>query len=96
MKTKKEPIVRSIVWQCVSCPTAGDMKHPEMMDHLKTVHGFDAANTKVKKSLVQALDGSDWYSNVFEYTIPTPSGEVKALKSDSGPRHKHDPMRFED
>lgn len=95
MSTKtKKPVERKRFYQCQTCKDAPEQSHPEFVEHLKTVHGYVKA--QANRCLVQALDGSDWYSNVFEWTVPTPTGEVKALQVDSGPRHEHDSMRCED
>lgn len=83
-----------MAWLCQSCPEGPEMTKAEFVAHLKTVHKYEKA--QARRELVEALDGSDWYSNTFRWTIPTPTGEVKALQNDSGPRHEHDPMRGED
>lgn len=93
MKTK-EPIKRSVTFQCLACKDLAAMERPAFLEHIKAVHGYERAQSR--RQLIQALDGSDWYSNAFEWTIPTPSGDIKAIQSDTGPRGKHDPMRCED
>lgn len=70
------------------------MSKEEFLAHLKTVHKYEKA--QARRELVEALDGQDWYSNTFKWTIPVPGGEVTALQCDAGPRHKHDSMRCED
>lgn len=90
----KQPVEQKRYYQCQTCANSPEMSHPEFIEHLKTVHKYERA--QARRSLVQALDGSDWYSNVFEWTVPVPGGEVKALQCDSGPRHKHDSMRYEE
>lgn len=96
MRKQKQKIVRSVNWLCQACKDSPDMNHAEMIEHLKTVHGFVPLGAKCRKSLIQAIDGSDFYSNVFEWTIPTPTGEVKAIQTDTGPRHAGDLLRFEE
>ena len=92
--SKSEPMERKIAWVCQTCPEGPEMSKSEFVVHLKAVHKYERA--QARRQLVSALDGSDWYANTFEWTIPTPTGDVKALQCDAGPRHKHDPMRYED
>lgn len=94
MKTKNQPVESKRYFQCQTCPDAPEMSKDQFVTHLREVHKYEKAQSR--RCLVQALDGSEWYSNVFEWTVPTPTGDVKALQCDSGPRHKHDPMRYED
>jgi len=71
-------------------------KHPEFIAHLTNVHGF-TKGTQCSRSLVQAIDGSDFYSNIFEWQIPLPNGaHVKAQQVSSGPRGKNDLLAGDD
>ena len=95
MKTRKpkEPVKFESLWQCYTCvntPTT----HAEIMEHVKNFHGINLKGVKVQRSLIQALDGSDWYSNTYEYTIPNGDKEIKLLNTKSGLWEKNYPMRF--
>lgn len=70
------------------------LSHPEFIAHLTTVHGF-AKGTGCRRSLVQALEGSDFYSNTFEWEIPCGNKTLKAQQVNSGPREKGDLMSME-
>lgn len=72
------------VFHC--CETV--MSHADFIAHITTVHGF-VKGTKCRRSLVQALDGSDFYSNTFEWEMPCGDKTIKAQQINSGPRGKH-------
>ena len=69
------------------------MKHSDFIEHLKAQHGY-VKGTQAIRSLIQALDGSDWYSNIFEWEIPCGDTTVKAQEVSSGPRSRDDMMNF--
>ena len=56
------------------------MAHPDMMKHMREVHGFDPKTTKATRSMLACLDGQGFYQNTFEYEV----NGMKFLKFDSG------------
>lgn len=67
---------------------------PDLVAHLTTAHGF-VKGTQCRRSLVQALDGSDFYSNTFEWEIPCGDKTIKVQHVSAGPRGKRDMMNME-
>lgn len=70
-------------------------EHPEFIAHLTSVHGF-VKGTPCNRTLIQALDGSDFYSNTFQLEIPCGDKTIKAHQVSSGPRAKGDLMNMEE
>ncbi len=62
-------------------------QRPEFLAHLTSVHGF-VKGTKCTRSVIQAIDGSDFYSNVMQWEIPCGDKTIKAQQVNSGPRAK--------
>ena len=80
-------------FECLECKT-GDLEQKAFLEHLRTVHGYERAQST--RSLVQALDGSGWFSNTFEWDIPVKDGKrIKAIQVSAGERSQDDPMRCE-
>lgn len=71
------------------------MSHPEFLNHITAEHGF-VKGTQCRRSLVQALDGSEFYSNTFEWEIPCGDKTIKAQQVSAGPREKGDLMSMGD
>jgi len=88
---KKEKIERVNEFHC--CEQV--FTHTDFIKHLYDAHGF-VRGTQCARSLIQALDGSDFYSNIFEWSIPCGDKTVKAQQVSSGPRSKGDMMSDED
>lgn len=61
------------------------LSHADFIAHLTTAHGF-VKGTQCRRSLVQALDGSDFYSNTSEWEIPCGDKTIKAQQVSAGPR----------
>lgn len=68
--------------------------HPDFITHITTVHGF-VKGTQICRSMIQALDGSDFYSNTFELEIPCGDKTIKAQQVSAGPRERGDLMNME-
>jgi hypothetical protein len=79
------PVERVNKYQCCEV----EFGHEKFMEHLETVHRF-VKGTKCRKGLIMALDGSDFYSNTYLWTIPCPAGDITAKQFSSGPRDKTD------
>lgn len=62
---------------------------PDFMVHLTNEHGF-VKRTQCNRSLLQALDGSDFYSNTYQWEIQCGDKTIKVTEVDSGPRAKGD------
>lgn len=60
--------------------------HKEFIAHISAEHGF-VKGTQCQRSLVQAIDGTDFYSNTFEWSIPCGDKTVNAQQTNSGPRN---------
>lgn len=88
-RTKRE-IKRVNEFHC--CDKA--MSHADFLVHLTSVHGF-VKGTQCRRSLIQALDGSDFYSNIFEWKIPCGEKTIKVQQVSGGPRGKDDLMNYE-
>lgn len=69
--------------------------HGDFLHHLTADHGF-VKGTQCRRSLVQALDGSDFYSNTFEWEIPCGEKTIKAHQVNGGPRAKGDLMAMDE
>lgn len=88
MKTKTKRIIERVnEFHC--CGKA--MSHADFIAHITEAHGF-VKGTQCSRSLVQALDGSDFYSNTFEWSIPCGDKVIKAQQVNSGPRERHSMM----
>lgn len=77
---RKKIWVHSVIWKCLVCPENPEFEHTEMMDHMRTIHGIDTKHANATRSMVTCVDGSGFYSNVFEYTV----GDMKFRKHESG------------
>lgn len=92
MSTKtKRKIERVNEFHC--CDKA--YSHADFIAHITTAHGF-VKGTQCRRSLVQALDGSDFYSNTFEWEIPCGDKTIKAQQVNAGPRERGDLMSMGD
>jgi len=80
-KTTKREIKRVNDFHC--CEQT--YSHADFIAHITTAHGF-VKGTQCRRSLVQALDGSDFYSNTFEWEIPCGDKTIKAQQVSAGPR----------
>lgn len=90
-KTTKRKIERVNEFHC--CEQV--FSWPEFLAHITTVHGF-VKGTQCRRSLVQALDGSDFYSNTYELEIPCGDKTIKVQQVSSGPREKGDLMSYDE
>lgn len=87
-KPKKKQVERVNEFHC--CEQA--FKHKEFVEHITTAHGF-VKGTQCTRSLVQAIDGSGFYSNTFELAIPCGDAKsgyttIKVTQVNSGPRER--------
>lgn len=95
MKTKKTPVKASSTWRCDTCDDKLEMDHPEMVLHLKEMHGVDAKGLKCKISMRMHLDGSDYFSSTYDVSIALPDNkEIKMTNATCNPRRNDDPMSF--
>lgn len=62
-----------------------------MREHLKSVHGIDASQTKCERQMVSHLDGRDWFSTTYRNVFP--DGTV-IMSSVVSKRAKDDMMRY--
>lgn len=69
--------------------------HPEFIQHLTTEHGY-VKGAQCHRSLVRALDCSDFHSNTYEWEIPCGDKTIKAQQVSSGPRERGDLMSMDD
>lgn len=83
-KTKEKP-KRVHVFFCETCNDQKEMTPQEMLEHCQTVHGV-VRGVKCNKRLNTALDGSDWYQNIYEWEVPGKEGAVKLTEINAGPR----------
>lgn len=60
-------------WTCQACAESLSMSQPEMMAHLRDVHGIQTEGLKANRSMMMHVDGDDWFSSTYEWTI----GELK-------------------
>lgn len=81
MKTKrtKKPDTKRYgsFWTCPNCEGSPEFEHKDMMTHFTEAHQIDPAKTKGKKSMLMHMDGSNWFSSSYEWTI----GELKFNQS---------------
>lgn len=80
-KPKKKQVERVNEFHC--CEQA--FKHKEFVEHITTAHGF-VKGTQCTRTMIQALDGADFFSNIFELTIPCGDATIKVQQVSSGPR----------
>lgn len=76
-------------FRCVNCdPSAASnpMDKTQLVEHMKNAH--NVTEMKGDKKGLQFLDGADFYSNVYEWKIPSPKGDVKLIEVHSGPKGK--------
>lgn len=84
-KTKKEPIKHTETWRCDTCGIDFlDDGRSTFIKHMRDVHVMPDKCLS-KKSMVMALDGVDFYRNIYEWTWPEPVN-VKAIQTCAGPR----------
>lgn len=88
IRKPKEPVQAKNDWVC-SCSPDKIMSHPEVMEHLKTVHKMEPP-LKGKKSMIMHLDCADSFSSTYEWDI----NGLKLHQYTINPRQKNDPMRF--
>lgn len=69
--------------------------HADFVAHLIADHGY-VKGTGGTRSLVQALDGSSFYSNTYELKIPCGDKTITAQQVTSGPRGRGDLMSTEE
>lgn len=69
--------------------------HAEFLTHITSEHGF-VKGTQCRRSLVQALDGSDFYSNTFEWEIPCGENTIRVQQVSAGPRSRDDLMSMDE
>lgn len=81
-----EPRKHTNEFFCHNCDPKGLQKLGDVKTHLRDVHGIDATKVKGQRKGLCFLDGSDFYSNTFEWTFPCEVGEVKLTQISSGPR----------
>jgi hypothetical protein len=79
-KSKQAEVKRVNEFHC--CGKA--MEHADFMAHLTNIHGF-VKGTPCTRSLVQALDGLGFYSNVFKLEIPCGDKTIEVTQVSSGP-----------
>lgn len=89
MKTKRT-VERVNEFHC--CEKA--YSYADFITHITVTHGFVKGN-QCRRSLVQALDGSDFYSNTYELEIPCGEKTLKVTQVSSGPRKRGDLMSNE-
>ena len=59
----------SRTWKCLECPGEPEFEHPEMMQHMREVHGFEPKTSMGTRQLVMCLDGSGFYHHTYEIVI---------------------------
>jgi len=55
-------------WVCPTCANA-EFDQSEMRAHFRDAHGIDSTTTKGTRVMLSHLDGSDWFSWNYEWTI---------------------------
>jgi hypothetical protein len=68
-KPNKEDRRFGSFWTCPNCEGTPEFDHAGMMQHMRSVHSIDTKNTKGKRSMVMQMDGSDFYSSVYEWEV---------------------------
>lgn len=104
-KTKKAKTEHIDAMICLLCPegeqpqftaTPAESAGKLLIDHCKENHSevVDAETGKIpaNRQGAQFLDGRDFYSNTYRWTLP--DGKPLALQLQEGPRHRSDPMRY--
>ncbi len=88
---RKNPIN---IFQCghADCRKLDAMVFEEFKHHAFAVHGLKSDQFKGKKQMMMHMDGAQWYSSTYEWTLD--SG-LKFHQFCKMARAKDDPMRFE-
>lgn len=86
MKKKRQPPIehRNIFYCCLK-----EFSVFEFKEHIAVEHGFQQG-TVCKRTLSMAVDGSDFFSNSFDWEIPCGAETLKIRQVMSGPLGKHD------
>lgn len=79
---KTKEWIRLVSWKCLECEGNPEFEHPDMMKHMREVHGFDPKTTKGTRSGLVFLDGAGFYQNTYKYEV----NGMKFLKFDFGKR----------
>jgi hypothetical protein len=82
------------VFQCghPDCQKLDAMVLEEFKHHAFSVHGLKSDQFKGKKQMVMHLDGSQWFSSTYKWTLDSGLEFSQFTKM---ARSKDDPMRFE-
>lgn len=65
-----DPVYKfSRTWHCLECPGDLEFEHPEMMNHMREIHGFDPKTSKGTREMIMHLDGSGFYASTYEIII---------------------------
>lgn len=86
---RKNPIH---LFRCGECKEANEMEFKEFKEHLLSVHTLKADQLKGKKQMVLHMDGAQWYSSTYEWTLEV---GLKFTEFFQKARAKDDPMRHE-
>ncbi len=87
---KEEPRKFGSFWKCLTCAEEPEFEHKDAMAHFKEVHGIDTKTAKGNKSMLMHMDGRDWFSWDYEWTI----GDIKAVQHTVTERAADDMMRY--
>ena len=69
----------------------GVMNQKQFMEHLKTVHNIDGENIKGTRKMIMHMDGRDWYSSEYLWTLESGVIFTQYCKNK---RSKNDPMYY--
>jgi hypothetical protein len=82
------------VFQCghPDCQKLDSMNFAAFKNHCAEVHNLSADQLKGKKQMMMHMDGTQWYSSTYEWTL---EGGLKFHQFCKNARAKDDPMRCE-
>lgn len=78
---KEKEVIPSSTWWCETCGAEEEMTQPEIIAHLKEVHGLETNGLKCRRRMVQHMDGENWYISQYAVALDATTGEIKLSNS---------------
>lgn len=92
-RDKDGEVIPQNSWWCENCKSE-EMTHDQMKAHIQEKHGLDPAKTKGMKSMLLHMDGRDWFSYQWQWTLNGEKENVVLTQSTISPRAEDDMMRY--
>lgn len=83
MSKKKEKQERrfGVWWNCPNCKDSPEFTTEQIQKHIREVHGVKSEKIGGKRSMIMHMDGSNYFSSVYEW-------EIEGLKYTQSTCHK--------